>query len=49
MQNNSSTYNIPSFAKREAYSFDATEDSFAVYKELSAIAEEIEKCRIRNL
>ncbi len=49
MQNNSSAYKIPSFAKREAYNFDANEDAFAVYKELTAIAEEIEKCRARNV
>ena len=48
MQNNSSVFKIPSFAKKEAYNFDATEDTFAVYQELNAIAEEIEKCRLKN-
>lgn len=48
MQDSSSTFNIPSFAKQEVYDFDATEESFKVYKELNAIAEEIEKCRSRN-
>ena len=48
MQNNSSAYKIPSFAKREVYDFDTNEDAFAIYKELTAIAEEIEKCRSRN-
>ncbi len=49
MQSNSSTYQIPSFAKREAYNFDGSEDAFKVYQELNAIAEEIEKCRSRNI
>ena len=48
MQNNSSIFNIPSFAKREVYNFDVTKDSLNVYEELNAIAEEIEKCRSRN-
>ena len=48
MQNNSSTFNIPSFAKRETYNFDITEDTLDVYEELNAIAEEIEACRLRN-
>ena len=48
MQNNSSTFNIPSFAKQEAYNFEITQDTLDVYKELNAIAEEIEKCRSRN-
>ena len=49
MQDNYLAYKIPSFAKREVYDFDATEDSLAIYKELTAIGEEIEKCRIRNI
>ncbi|MBQ1373336.1 hypothetical protein IIY66_00830 [Candidatus Saccharibacteria bacterium] len=48
MQTNSSTYSTPSFAKRKAYDFGADEATLAVYKELTAIAEEIEKCRARN-
>lgn len=39
---------IPSFAKREAYNFDATRENFEVYQELNQIAEEIEACRLRN-
>ncbi len=48
MQKNSSTFKIPSFAKQEAYNFDITKDTMDVYQELNAIAEEIEKCRLRN-
>ena len=48
MQKKSSTFNIPSFAKQEAYNFEITQDTLDVYKELNAIAEEIEKCRLRN-
>ncbi len=49
MQDNYLAYNMPSFAKRESYDFDAAEDSLAIYRELTAIGEEIEKCRIRNI
>lgn len=43
------TFQIPSFARNEAYDFDAvTKDSLSVYEELNAIAEEIEECRSRN-
>ena len=43
------TFQIPSFARKEAYNFDeATQDTYAVYEELNAIAEEIERCRLRN-
>lgn len=48
MQNNYSVFQIPSFAKSEAYDFDVTKETFEVYKELNAIAEEIEECRSRN-
>ena len=48
MQNDSSTFKIPSFAKQEIYDFDVTKESFDVYQELNAIAEEIEKCRLKN-
>lgn len=42
-------YQIPSFAKAEAYNFGiADNDSMTVYQELSAISEEIEQCRLRN-
>lgn len=49
MDNAKGVFQIPSFARQEAYHFDeATKDSYAVYEELNAIAEEIEKCRLRN-
>lgn len=40
--------NIPSFARAEAYNFEATRESFAVYRELTEISEEIERCRAEN-
>ena len=49
MPEDSSTFKIPSFAPPEAYNFATTKSTFAVYQELTAIAEEIEKCRARNL
>ena len=48
MPENYSTFEIPSFARAEAYDFEATKETFEVYEELNAIAEEIEKCRARN-
>ena len=48
MQNNSSVFNIPSFAKSEVYGFGATKEDLNIYEELNAIAEEIEICRLRN-
>lgn len=48
MPNDSSVFNIPSFARAEAYHFDTTKDSFEIYQELTAIAEEIAACRARN-
>ena len=41
-------YQVPAFAKREAYNFGADKASLEIYNELSQIAEEIEKCRLRN-
>ena len=41
-------FNVPSFARPEAYNFDATKDSFEIYQELNEIAKEIEECRLRN-
>ena len=41
-------FQIPSFARAEAYNFEATPETFDVYRELSQIAEEIEKCRLAN-
>lgn len=48
MPENYSIFEIPSFARAEAYDFEATKETFEVYEELNAIAEEIEKCRARN-
>ncbi|MBQ2660789.1 hypothetical protein IJF93_01810 [Candidatus Saccharibacteria bacterium] len=48
MKEKNSVFQIPSFAKREAYNFDATKESLEIYKELNEIAEEIERCRLRN-
>ncbi len=48
MPNNSSIFKIPSFAKHEVYDFDTSKETFEIYEELNAIAEEIEKCRLRN-
>lgn len=47
MQDNYSTFQVPSFARREAYAFDtpATHD---LYRELTAISEEIAQCRAEN-
>ncbi len=49
MQPNSLEYKIPSFATREAYDFDTTEDTLEIYRELNNISEEIQKCRARNI
>ena len=48
MPKNYSDFQIPSFARAEAYNFEATKDSFALYQELNQIAEEIEACRLKN-
>ncbi len=48
MQENSSVFKVPSFAKAETYNFDATKDTFEIYQELNEISEEIEKCRLEN-
>lgn len=51
MQPNYTIYQIPSFKRNEAYDFEraggATQFS-KIYQELNAIAEELEKCRLRN-
>ena len=47
--NKKSTFQIPSFARPKTYSFDTTSETFNIYRELSQIAEEIEKCRLANL
>ena len=41
-------FEIPSFARKDAYDFDTTTETFAVYQELNQIAEELEQCRSRN-
>lgn len=41
-------FDTPSFARPEAYNFAATQESFAIYQELSQVGEEIEKCRAAN-
>lgn len=46
--NSNDIFQIPSFAKREVYDFESDKDSFAIYQELSQIAEEIERCRLEN-
>ena len=48
MQNDYSVFPIPSFVKRESYNFDANAESYAIYRELNEIAEEIESCRLKN-
>ena len=48
MQNSYSDFQVPSFAKREVYNFDAPRESVEVFQELNQIAEEIEACRKRN-
>ena len=41
-------FQVPSFAKQEAYDFDDDGKSAKIYRELNEIGEEIEKCRLRN-
>ncbi|MBR2994801.1 hypothetical protein IKF32_02720 [Candidatus Saccharibacteria bacterium] len=49
MSENYSEFKIPSFAKRETYNFaESTNEDLLIYEELNAIAQEIEKCRLRN-
>ncbi len=48
MQDDCLKFKIPSFAKEEAYDFEAVASSYAVFQELNAIAEEIEKCRSQS-
>lgn len=40
---------IPSFARDEAYDFESIRKNYRVFQELNQIAEEIEKCRLRNI
>ena len=44
-----SGYEVPSFAKREAYNFVQDKESLEIYRELNQIAEEIEECRRKKL
>ena len=57
MQEDYTVFKIPTFARREAYDFGAAETvsasvqkpaNFDFYDELNQIAEELEKCRLRN-
>lgn len=45
---NSIEYQVPSFGKHEVYNFAEEQKNNEIYSELSQIAEEIEKCRLRN-
>ena len=44
-----SSLKVPSFARTEAYDFAANPETFEVYRELTKIAEELDKCRSRNI
>ena len=44
-----SALRVPSFARTEAYDFAGNSETFEVYRELTKIAEELEKCRSRNI
>lgn len=49
MQENYSEYRVPILEKREAYLFEeATPETIAIFRELNAISEEIERCRLQN-
>ena len=47
-EKNTSDNLVPTFMKKEAYNFVEDKVSFEIYRELSQIAEEIEKCRKKN-
>ena len=49
MSNNYSFFMVPTFEREEVYNFDATDSSMSVFEELNAIAEEIERCRAKNM
>lgn len=50
MEKDYSIFPIPNFAKREVEDVDVAAKEFSeIYKELNAISEEIERCRLRNL
>ncbi len=42
----SSTFQIPSYARNEAYDFETTANSMQIFTELNRISEEIEACRL---
>ncbi|MDO4612273.1 MAG: hypothetical protein Q4B29_02325 [Candidatus Saccharibacteria bacterium] len=48
MQKDYSIFQIPSFAKAEAYDFDTSDKSLGIFEELNQISEEIERCRLKN-
>lgn len=45
---NSIEYQVPSFGKHKMYDFAEKQENNDIYNELSQIAEEIERCRLRN-
>lgn len=45
---NSANFRVPSFARAEAYDFEAGNKMMEIYQELDQISEEIEKCRAAN-
>ena len=49
MQNDYSIFKIPSTKKEPVHNFAETKADFEYFFELNQIAEEIEKCRQRNL
>ena len=56
MQEDYTVFKIPAFARHEAYDFEVNTPTASVqepanfdfYDELNQIAEELEKCRLRN-
>ncbi len=48
MQSNSSTLKIPSLDNQRADSVAPSKTPQEIFEELNAVAEEIEKCRLRN-
>lgn len=49
MQTDSSVFQVPGMPKPQANNFATAEDDFSeIYEELTAISEEIERCRLKN-
>lgn len=50
MQEDYTVFKIPTIKEPEAYNFEPVQKpaNFAFYDELNNIAEELEKCRLRN-